>query len=273
VYRNRIVLPAVETAAESPVFLVGLHRSGSTLMRQIIDSHSGIACPPETFFLLGMEEIIRNEQYAGGLDAMGFNREGALQGLRLSASFFYETYAALKGKPRWADKTPQYVWILNFVEELFGPSCQYVMIYRHPFDVADSLFRKRWSLVEYADDPFLNVLTYVANGLRKQRRFQERYFERCLECRYEELVTEPERVVKGILSFLGEEWESSVLRFNDFDHDWGTGDPEALHLKGFRPSIGNYRNWSLDQLRLAEKELGALVRELGYTVEAREALA
>jgi hypothetical protein len=54
-------------------------------------------------------------------------------------SFYFETYRQSKGKRRWADKTPHYVMCLDFVEELYGPSCQYLMIYRHPFDVAESL--------------------------------------------------------------------------------------------------------------------------------------
>ncbi len=268
---DRIIVLDESDRCKNPVFLTGLHRSGTTLVRQIVDSHSRIACPAETFFLTGMAETFENAYYVRGIESMGFDRPGVAHGFNLAISHFFETYRRSKGKPRWADKTPQYVLILPFIEEIFGPACQYLMIYRHPFDVINSLLGSgwdfslpHWSFMRYHEDHFTNLAMYVSDGLQRQIDFQAEHADRCHSIHYEQLVTDAENVLRSAFSFLGEPWESEVLAFHKKPHDHGTGDPDARGKKGFQPSVGNFKGWSNDQIKRATGILANQLDQLGY---------
>ena len=105
--RTKRIVVASETRprTEKPIFIIGVHRSGTTLVRLILDSHSRIACPPESFFLLSLQLFFGNEKTMEGLKAMGFPREQVVDRLREFTSHFFEGYVASRGKSRWADKT------------------------------------------------------------------------------------------------------------------------------------------------------------------------
>jgi hypothetical protein len=86
--------------AEAPIFIVGCQRSGTTMLRLILDSHSRISCGPETRFLEDMERIVGSDWKR--LSQYGFPRE---EWLRRIAGFFggiQHDYAVSRGKQRWA---------------------------------------------------------------------------------------------------------------------------------------------------------------------------
>jgi len=264
----------------NPVFLTGVHRSGTTLLRHIIDSHSHIACPPESFFLTGFADILKTPRFFDGFSGMGFDRAGVIRGLSRGISHFFETYRRSKGKPRWADKTPEYVQLLPFLEEVFGPTCQYLMIYRHPFDVINSLLesgwdfsKEHWNFLNYHDDHFKNLVLYHTDILQQQIDFAATHDDRCHSVHYEKLLADPEKVLKGMFEFLDEPWEEEVLFYHTKPHDWGTGDPKAKTSKGFRPSIGNWKRWPREQIEYAAEKLQPQLDQLGYSVEQNEPVA
>jgi len=266
--QDRIVVRDERDTCSNPVFLVGLHRSGTTLVRQIVDSHSSIACPPETFFLKGLANALEEKLFLNGVKGMGFGREEAVIALRQCADFLYETYRQSKGKSRWADKTPGYLMLLPFIEEMYGPECQYVMIYRHPLDVTESLLRKGWDFMSYHEDPFKNVLMYVRDGLERQEQFEASHAGRWHRLFYEELMSDKETELRAMFEFLGEQWEPEVIDYGRFPHDYGLGDPEALLLKGYRPNIGSWRGWKNDRIEKALEILGPQMDRLGYSIES-----
>ena len=99
--------------AEAPIFIVGCQRSGTTMLRLILDSHSRISCGPETRFLEDMERIVGSDWKR--LSQYGFPRE---EWLRRIAGFFggiQHDYAVSRGKQRWADKSPRYAMKLAFI--------------------------------------------------------------------------------------------------------------------------------------------------------------
>ena len=139
--RTKRIVVASETRprTENPIFIIGVHRSGTTLVRLILDSHSRIACPPESFFLLSLQHFLGNEKTTEGLRAMGFPREQVVERLREFTTQFFEEYVASRGKSRWADKTPAYINCLDLIDTLYGSSARYVLIFRHGLDSACSI--------------------------------------------------------------------------------------------------------------------------------------
>lgn len=264
VERSQLIVMDPSQGCANPVFIIGQHRSGTTLLRQIIDSHSHIACPPETYFIEYLAQATQHRNYFIGLEQMGFSRDEAMKALARHISAYFDAYRISKNKPRWADKTPSYLTCLPFIEELFGPGSQYVMIYRHPLDTLNSLMSKGWRLANEHDDPFINSAIYIRKGLEAQLAFQNQHPGRCFEIRYEDLTTNPEPILRRMFDFLGESWEDQVLRFNEQKHDIGVGDAEAQMLRGFSPSINNWQSWPCELIDKATVELGPVIRSLGY---------
>jgi protein-tyrosine sulfotransferase len=251
-----------------------VHRSGTTLLRLIVDSHSRVACPPESFFLLPLSHILEDAKALEGLKAMGFDEEHVVDRLREHASYFFEVYAGIHGKVRWADKTPSYVDCLDFIERLYGPDCRYVMIYRHGLDAACSIARVGpRELLPHTEacggDRFAGAARYWATQCAKMMDFARRHRDRCLEIRYEDLARDPEPVLRSVFAFVGEAWEPQVLRFHEKPHDrWiGLEDRKASEARGFAPNIGRYREEPAEVVQSMRKEAGPVLEALGYTVE------
>ena len=133
------VAPPPKTRMEPPIFVIGVHRSGTTLLRLVLDSHSRIAVPRESVFLLPLSEVLKEEAAWQGWAMLGFEADHVFNKLREFSDYFFDAYSTARGKPRWADKSPQYVDCLDFIDRLYGPACKYLFIYRHGLDVANSI--------------------------------------------------------------------------------------------------------------------------------------
>ena len=277
--RERVVVRHVvraERPALKPGFIIGVYRSGTTLLRYVLDSHSHVAVPPETNFLHGLEELWRNEWYRKGLQGVGVDEEALFQRLRETAGDIFDSYAIAKGKSRWFDKTPSYIDALDFIGPLFGPECRYIMLYRHGFDVAESLVNMhgrdvnrgpgRKYAAEHPDSPRLTNARYWADQCENMLAFEAAHPERCFRIFYEQYASEPERYLPPLFEFLGEPWDPEVLRFADKQHDFGLQDSKILDSKGFSPNIGAHRSWSAQEIRLACGLIGPTMEKLGYEI-------
>jgi len=218
-----------KAAAPMPV-IVGSPRSGTTLLRLILDAHPDLAIPPETgFLLLGSRLSGRGGAARDGFfDAVtsypseapawadfhipaGEFRDrltelrpfSAAEGFRL----FYRMYAERFGKTRWGDKTPIYCRHLRALQKLL-PEAHFIHVIRDGRDAALSL-REQW----FSPGPDItaqarywreNVLT-----ARRQGRFCRHY----VEVRYEELVREPEPLVRRLCSVLRLDFHPGMLRY------------------------------------------------------------
>ncbi|MFI5314385.1 MAG: sulfotransferase family protein [Myxococcota bacterium] len=270
--RRQIVVPESRSSGERPIFVLGVHRSGTTLVRLILDSHSRIACPPESFFLLPASRLLADAKALEGLLAMGFERAHVVARLREQVAYFFEVYAASHGKPRWADKTPAYIDCLDFIETLFGPGCQYVFVYRNGLDSACSIAaipnieEAEPHVAACGGDRFAGAARYWATQCGVMREFAARHPGRVIEVFYESLVAHPESETRRLFEFLGEKWEPRVLAFHEQPHDrWaGHQDFKAVASKGFQPNVGAWRAQPPERVQAMLAQARARLRELGY---------
>jgi len=270
--RDRLIVMDESDRCRNPFFLIGPHRSGSTILRLVVDSHPNIVCPPESMFFSEIPLLLDGRLFKEGLESFGFDDTARDKAMAKFVGDFFEIYRQSKGKPRWADKTPSYGLLLPLIERLFGPEASYVMIYRHPFDVAASLNRLGWDFYDYDSDPFKNSLLYVKDHYQKQGEFSQSHPDRCFDMVYERWMAQPESHLKQLFSFLNEPWDESVLAFGEQKHEHGVGDPGAQVSKKFKPSIGNWREWSSEQLSVAESVFGETLSQLGYTSDPDQPL-
>lgn len=281
--RRTVIVPAptIDSADFAPIFLIGCPRSGTTLLRMLFDSHPNIASPPETFFLLDLEKTWRSEDAIKGFEEMGYDREHVRGKIREFASYFLGTYAASRGKKRIVEKTPHYVACLDFIEELFGPRSQYVMLYRHPLDVVTSManhFTIGWHpiLKQYLDRtsvPHLGYAQFWADHTVKMLEFEAAHPDRCHRVLYEQIVVDPEQRLSSVLEFLGETWDKQVLDYHKLPHDQGRGDHKAAMQKGINPSIGNWRDLDPELVYKIMQIVEEPARQLGYDCDSSTVIA
>lgn len=227
--------------------VVGSPRSGTTLLRLMLDSHPELAIPPETGFLRlapgleGSGEVLRTRFFEAvttfpasapawaefGLPAEDFRRGlqeiepfTVVAGVRL----FYRLYAARFGKRRWGDKTPAYARQLPLLADLL-PEAHFIHLVRDGRDVAVSL-RQRW----FSPGHDIEVLArhwcdHVATARRDGPATG-----RFLEVRFEDLIREPEAVLLRICRFVELDYRPDMLRYPE-----RAGDRLAEHGDRYRP--------------------------------------
>lgn len=202
---------------DGPIFILGTMRSGSTLLRLVLDSHPRIAIGPESGFTRAFELLRTLPPWpsgpgwyrAFGLDDAEMDRRTAA----MMASIF-EDHARAQGKARWGDKTPHNLWHAARLAELY-PAAQFVGIVRHPGAVADSMARR--------GRPFEDGVRMWNERNAELVRAGTRLGPRYATIRYEDLVRTPEVVLRPLLTFLGEEWSQDVLRHHEVHGE--RGDP------------------------------------------------
>jgi hypothetical protein len=207
--------------------IVGVPRSGTTLLRMMLDAHSTLAIPPETGFLprlaaLGSlpdaglaacEMITGSETWPDfHLDAVAFAT--AIE--RVSpctaadvARAFYRMYASRFGKSRWGDKTPIYGTEIDRIATLL-PEARFLHVIRDGRDVMLSVrglwFRPGETVEACAEDWARRLALTHAIGRRVSHY---------LEVRYETLVTDPEATLRTICRFLELMFEPALLSYHE----------------------------------------------------------
>jgi hypothetical protein len=251
-----------------PIFIVGCGRSGTTLLRLMLDSHAAIAAGEETKFLTDLEPIL--DEHWRLLQTYGFERDWWVDRIRAFYGGFLAEYTERKGKRRWAEKTPGYTFHLPFVDELF-PDAQYVHLIRDGRDVVAS-FRERWGY---------RAGLRAANSVWRESIVRARAFgaqlapDRYQELRYEALIADPERELRSLLAFLGEAWDDAVLQYDQLPHDtterYAQYSAKRRAESGgdqgvYRSSAGRGRRRLDPALRaVLMRSSGKLLADLGYT--------
>jgi hypothetical protein len=270
-HHTQFVTPDPDDLCPNPIFIIGVHRSGTTLLRRILDSHPDIACPPESQFMAHFFDLVQHERSMIGLADLGFHEADALRMLRQSASQFHEIYRRSKGKRRWADKTPEYVLHLPGLHKLYGGMADYVFMFRHPLDVATSRWSRLLHLVQRpGEDELITICHLVRNAEQAQLDFLEQHGHGSFVLFYEDLVARPEPVLRELCARLGETWNECLLRHDELPHDFGLEDPIVRVTRGFQPSHCNWHQWTDRQLDIALGILQPVMDRLGYTCDTAE---
>jgi hypothetical protein len=258
-HRVVILTEPPEPSPFPPIFVIGCTRSGTSLVRRVLDSHSRIACPPESHFLVPLLSVLSDRRSMLGLESLGFGRETVVSRLREFSERFFLEYAASTDKPRWADKTPFYVDHLDAIDEVFGPETRYVMVYRHGLDVTYSMCTALAGFVASLHGPDDRdahsdariAATYWQDKVARMLAFEAAHPDRTLHVRYERFTADPEHEVARMFAFLGEEFERTTLDFNATHHDEGLEDGRIRGTNEFLPAAGAYRQWEPEKLAIA----------------------
>ena len=267
-------------SAAAPILIGGCGRSGTTLLRVILDSHPNLCCGPESnLFLVDKTHRLSLERIAFKFDlsvARVVEMEQASTSLAEFIDRFFAAYAAARGKPRWAEKTPKNVTALDFIIAHY-PSAQFLHVIRDGRDVACSLrTHPRHKVVNDQLVP-LNTRNPWQPGVLRwvedvRAGLAYRSDPRYREIRYEDLVIKPEPTLRALFEFIGEPWHGSVLNFHA-EHGSSRDvrrfpqNPEAIRPI-YSDAVGRWRT----EMTSSETEFfkvhgGPLLIELGYEAD------
>jgi protein-tyrosine sulfotransferase len=258
----------------SPIIIGGCPRSGTTLMRVMLDTHSRICCGPECSLLLPRWPHVRN------LARRFVIPEGAIQALFKTsrsqgwfADEFFKLYCATLGKPRWAEKTVANIHHLDFIFSRF-PKASFIHVIRDGRDTVCSLRTHPRHKVVNGQLVKLNTrhplepcvqrwVDYVQAGLK--HRSDPRY----LEVRYEDLVANPRATLERVFAFVGEQFEERVLDFHAVeggsrDSTNNPQNPEA-NQPVYTKAISRWRaDFSAGEVDTFKRVGGSLLVQLHY---------
>ena len=216
-----------ETHRPPAPFVVGVRRSGTTLLRLMLDAHPQLAIPSETHFVPDLIEasgkddaspeslagmLISHPRWgdfhldAGELRGRFQKLERINSGAVLRA--FYVLYAEQESKPRWGDKTPGYVRHMRKIEEAL-PEARFVHLIRDGRDGALSILSQDMRLegIAKAAKSWKNLI----EGSRAQAESLNHY----LEVRYEDLILDTEPTLRRVCEFCELPWDPAVLDYHE----------------------------------------------------------
>jgi protein-tyrosine sulfotransferase len=202
-----------------PVFVLCAARSGSTLLRFLLDAHPELACPPETNVpaLCGQLATVWSLIEGAPLSPNRGDEppevpEGAIAGVRETMGRMVGSYLARRGKQRYCDKSLGTARFADLVTRVW-PEARFICLFRHPMDVvASGMEACPWGLNGYGFDEY--IAGTPGNAVFALARFwvdnaaailaaEERYAARCCRVRYEDLVADVQAVSDRIFNFLG----------------------------------------------------------------------
>ncbi len=267
---------------DKPVFIVSAPRSGSTLLRLILNAHPRLAVPPPDWLfdlvypylysygdlrqpahLLALAEDMLATPTVGkwpikpaAADLVAAAVEPTFAGLYAA---LHREYAKTEGKSRWGEKTPRNSFWMDEIHALY-PAAQFIHIVRdgrdQAIDISDSLL---WPYAVYSGAYLWQ--RYVLSVRDFARELPAGAF---LEIRYEDLCAAPEPTIRKLCGFIGEAFDQRMLAPQDTPSARAWSE-HPLHAKTARPISTQY--CEMYRTRLPASDVAALDALIGPTLE------
>lgn len=263
----------------SPVFILSCVRSGSTLLRYVLDTHQNICSPGHlnlgvlshnlyhaAYMSIGSLSLVKSEKQREGV---------AIDEVRRVVYGLMNEYAQGKGKKRWCEKSTDNIDYLDVMERVFWDG-RYICLYRNCLDVVYSCVNASplgfmSELAPYVRNKPENfvaaVIEYWLEKVEKLLAFEEAHPDRVVRVRYEDLVTASSCTLEELFAYLGESWDHRLLdSIFSASHDPGPGDHKVMFASAIkRDSIGKGINIPFTAIPEGlVARIDAVHKELGY---------
>ncbi len=271
-------------------FFVGSGRSGTTLFRNVFDSHPQLAVMHEGHFIGAMARLRRRYETRDGFATTtfvndlyrndNFLRQGVERAIVTGALVesppgdladavrrVLECFAAVNDKPYYGDKTPGYVAQIAQLSEMF-PDAKFVHIIRDGRDVATSyLDRDEWGPSTIGEAAYY-WRTRVGRGSEVGGRLGPHRYR---EVRYEDMVEDPEGTARELCDFLGLDFDPAMMAYHEKGREFAASTKHPDAFAGLsKPVTKGMRDWrsemAPEDVALFETIAGDLLRRLGYEV-------
>ena len=247
-----------------PVFVVGMPRSGTTLVERILDSHPEVHGAGELDQFPHALKRLSGSRSPLPLDSDTICAARTMDWHALGAEYLRSTAHAHGGATYFVDKLPHNFLYLGYIANAL-PQAPIICLRRHPMDVCLGNFRQRFGerspLHGYAND-LLDIGRYYVLFDQLMRHWQSRYPARVLEVSYERLIDQQETVTREILAFCGLPWNDACLHFERNTSAVGTASAAQVRSPIYRTAVNRWKRYE-PQLQ----ELRSLLEAAGITIE------
>lgn len=269
-----------------PVFIVGCDRSGTTLLRLMLNKHSKIDIPDESDFVSylsdkrkkygdlnkdeNLELLYRDLYSVNRYRAWRLDEKTVREKIFSSDRSFrtilrapFELHMEQQGKKRWGDKTPQYTRHIPQINKIF-PDALFINIIRDGRDVATSLKKVSWF-----SNNIIDIAYYWKKNVHLACASKKILGNRYLQITYEDLVTSPQETLQNICAFINESYEPSMMEYSetsklDFNEMY-RGDHKLLREKPTTTRIGVWRKELTERdIYIFELIAGEVLEKVGY---------
>jgi hypothetical protein len=273
------------------LFIVGCGRSGTTLVRAMLDSHPDLAVAHESFFVPWVAH--RRPLYESGaqfdsrrficdlLHAYDFSKwllsseeveaalvNGHIRSVAEGVRRVFELYARKQGKRRYADKSPRYALHMGRIVDLLPEAC-FLHVIRDGRNVALSLIEQPFGPNSLGGCS-IHWRDHVQHARAAGKALGKARYQ---ELKYEDLIDEPEACLSRLCDFIGLRFDEEMLHyFERADSVIATTGQQGHHRSLFLPPTKSIRSWqdsmSGPQVGVFESSAGDLLKSLGYELVA-----
>lgn len=247
----------------TPVFILGMPRSGTSLVEQVIARHPKAVGCGELTILPGFISDLRARLPEGATypACLGAMTDEELTGM---GDKYVEQLRRAAGSDalRATDKLPANYFHIGLIN-LILPNARIIHCQRHPMDTCFSIYATQLSpLHAYANDQ-IDLSVAYREYHRLMEHWQQVSYIPILSVRYEAMVDNLEAQARKIMDHLEIEWDDACLRFHEAKRVVGTASEDQVRRPIYRSSVERYRHFEAHLVRLREG--------LGDLVEAYEA--
>ena len=244
--------------SDEPVFIVGMPRTGTTLVERILSSHSQVESAGELANLSLLVKQQLGTQSPWVLDAETMSQAGNLDFEKLGSDYLASTRHLTGSSPHFIDKMPlNFLYIPIILRAL--PRAKIICLRRNPMDTCLSnyrqLFSTRFAYYSYAYS-LADTAEFYTLFHKLMAHFTDTYGEKIYSVHYETLVQSPEREARNLVAYCGLEWEAECLQFQDNTAPVATASSLQVREKLYTRGIERWRHYEpwLDDLRESTAE-------------------
>jgi tetratricopeptide (TPR) repeat protein len=246
-------------ASRAPIFIVGLPRSGSTLIEQILASHSQVEGTMELPNILNMVRDIKRLANAATDYPENVVTVAPSQFAGLGARYLEETAPLRHGRAHFIDKLPNNFSHVGFIHSIL-PNAIVIDARRHPMDCCFSIYKQHFAEGQTFSYDLNDLGRYYRSYLTTMQHWDAALPGKVLHVQYEQLVREPEAQIRALLDHCALPFEPGCLNFHETRRAVRTASAEQVRQPIYTSGIGYWRHF--------EAELAPLRAALGDALQS-----